>query len=42
MIGGSTLVLIPGVGHVIDIEAAERFNTEVKAFLRAQSPDARG
>jgi pimeloyl-ACP methyl ester carboxylesterase len=36
---GSKLVLIPGVGHVIDIEAAERFNTEVKAFLRAQSRD---
>lgn len=41
-IRGSTLVLIPGVGHVIDIEAADRFNTEVKAFLRAQSQDARG
>ncbi len=36
-ISGSKLVLIPGVGHVIDIEAAERFNKEVKAFLRAQS-----
>jgi pimeloyl-ACP methyl ester carboxylesterase len=35
-ISGSKLVLIPGVGHVIDIEAAERFNAEVKAFLRAQ------
>jgi pimeloyl-ACP methyl ester carboxylesterase len=34
-ISGSKLVLIPGVGHVIDIEAAERFNTEAKAFLRA-------
>lgn len=41
-IRGSRLVLIPGVGHVIDIEAAERFNTEVKAFLRAQSQDASG
>lgn len=39
-IRGSDLVLIPGVGHVIDIEAAERFNTEVKAFLQAQSQDA--
>jgi pimeloyl-ACP methyl ester carboxylesterase len=39
---GSKLVLIPGVGHVIDIEAAERFNSEVKAFLRAQGQDARG
>jgi pimeloyl-ACP methyl ester carboxylesterase len=31
----SKLVLIPEVGHMIDIEAAERFNTEVRAFLRA-------
>lgn len=35
-IRGSKLVVIPGVGHVIDIEAAERFNAEVRAFLRAQ------
>jgi pimeloyl-ACP methyl ester carboxylesterase len=41
-ISGSKLVLIPGVGHVIDIEAAERFNSEVKAFLRAHGQDARG
>ena len=41
-IRGSRLVLIPGVGHVIDIEAAERFNIEVKGFLRAQSQDSRG
>ncbi|MGQ0668963.1 MAG: alpha/beta fold hydrolase [Actinomycetota bacterium] len=34
-IRGSKLVLIPGVGHVIDVEAAERFNAEVRAFLRA-------
>ena len=34
-IRGSKLVLIPDVGHMIDIEAAERFNTEVRAFLRA-------
>jgi pimeloyl-ACP methyl ester carboxylesterase len=39
-IHGSKLVLIPGVGHVIDIEAAERFNTEVRAFLRARNQDA--
>lgn len=31
----SKLVLIPEVGHMIDIEAAERFDTEVRAFLRA-------
>jgi pimeloyl-ACP methyl ester carboxylesterase len=41
-ISGSKLVLIPGVGHVIDIEAAERFNAEVRAFLRAQIQDGRG
>ena len=41
-ISGSKLVLIPGVGHVIDIEAAERFNTEVRAFLQAHGQDARG
>jgi pimeloyl-ACP methyl ester carboxylesterase len=41
-ISGSKLVLIRGVGHVIDIEAAERFNSEVKAFLRAQGQDVRG
>lgn len=40
-IRGSKLVLIPGAGHVIDIEAAEPFNAEVRAFLRAQSYDAR-
>ncbi len=34
-IRSSKLVLLPGVGHMIDIEAAERFNTEVRAFLRA-------
>jgi pimeloyl-ACP methyl ester carboxylesterase len=31
----SKVVLIPEVGHMIDIEAAERFDTEVRAFLRA-------
>lgn len=34
-IRGSKLVLIPGVGHMIDIEAADRFDSEVRAFLRA-------
>jgi pimeloyl-ACP methyl ester carboxylesterase len=37
-IRGSKLVLIPRVGHVIDIEAAERFNTEVKVFLASAEP----
>ncbi len=34
-IAGSRLVVIPGAGHMVDIEAAERFNTEVRSFLRA-------
>ena len=33
-IRGSELVLIPGAGHVVDIEASERFNAEVRGFLR--------
>lgn len=31
----SKLVLLPDVGHMIDIEAADRFNTEVRTFLQA-------
>jgi pimeloyl-ACP methyl ester carboxylesterase len=31
----STPVVIPGVGHMIDIEAAERFNAEVRTFLKS-------
>jgi pimeloyl-ACP methyl ester carboxylesterase len=31
----SRLVVLPGVGHAINIEAGERFNAEVRAFLRA-------
>ena len=34
-IPGSRLVVIPGAGHVCNIDAPERFNTEVRAFLRA-------
>ncbi|HEY3210324.1 MAG TPA: alpha/beta hydrolase [Actinomycetota bacterium] len=34
-IPGSKLVLVPEVGHMIDIEAAERFNAEVRSFLRS-------
>jgi len=30
----STLVVIPGVGHACNVEAAERFNDEVRTFLR--------
>ena len=32
-IPGSTLVVLPGVGHLSNIEAADRFNREVRAFL---------
>lgn len=31
----SKLVIMPGVGHYSHIEAAERFNTEVRNFLRS-------
>ncbi len=31
----SRLVVMPGVGHVSNVEAAERFNAEVRAFLRS-------
>ena len=34
-IPGSTLVVIPGAGHMIDMEAPEHFNTEVRAFLKS-------
>ena len=33
-IPGSRLVFLPGAGHVSNVEAAERFNAEVRAFLR--------
>jgi len=31
----SKLVLIPGVGHMIDLEAGDRLNTEIRSFLGA-------
>lgn len=34
-IPGSRLVVMPGVGHVSDMEAPERFNAEVRTFLRS-------
>lgn len=34
-IPGSKLVVLPGLGHVVNLEAPERFNEEVRAFLRA-------
>jgi len=33
-IPGSTLVVIPGPGHLVNLEAPERFNEEVRSFLR--------
>ena len=36
-IPGSRLVVFPGVGHQSNIEAADRFNSEVREFLRAPS-----
>jgi len=30
----STLVVLPGVGHMSSVEASDRFNTEVRTFLR--------
>jgi pimeloyl-ACP methyl ester carboxylesterase len=33
-IPASTLVVLPGIGHLINIEAGERFNAEIRAFLR--------
>ena len=33
-IPSSKLVVLPGTGHVVNIEARERFNAEVRAFLR--------
>ena len=34
-IPGSRLVVLPGVGHQSDMEAPERFNAEVRNFLRS-------
>jgi pimeloyl-ACP methyl ester carboxylesterase len=33
-IAGSTLVVLPGVGHLCNIEAADEFNRTVRAFCR--------
>jgi pimeloyl-ACP methyl ester carboxylesterase len=37
-IPGSRLVVLPRAGHQCTIEASERFNAEVREFLRAASP----
>lgn len=34
-IPGSRLVVIPGAGHVCNVDAPERFNAELRAFLRS-------
>jgi pimeloyl-ACP methyl ester carboxylesterase len=36
-IPGSKLVVMPGVGHMSSVEAAGRFTTEVRSFLRSVS-----
>ena len=33
-IPGSSLVVIPGVAHLSNVEAPERFNAEIRSFLR--------
>lgn len=38
----SKLVLIPDVGHMIDIEAADRFNAEVRDFVRGVETETSG
>lgn len=34
-IPGSTLVVLPGVGHLSNVDAPERFNAEVRKFPTA-------
>jgi pimeloyl-ACP methyl ester carboxylesterase len=34
-IPGSELVVLPGIGHMVNLEVPERFNEEVRSFLRA-------
>ena len=33
MIAGSTLTVVPGAGHLTAVEAPERFNAELRAFV---------
>ena len=37
-IPGSTLVILPGVGHLCSVEGADQFNREVRSFLRGHQP----
>jgi pimeloyl-ACP methyl ester carboxylesterase len=36
-IPGSTLVVLEGVGHQLNMEAADRFNSSLRDFLRSKS-----
>ena len=36
----STLVILPGVGHLCNVEGTDQFNREVLAFLRRSSDEA--
>ncbi|MGH9226978.1 MAG: alpha/beta fold hydrolase [Acidimicrobiales bacterium] len=36
-IPASTLVVLPGTGHLSNVEGAERFNEEVRAFIRTRT-----
>ena len=37
-IPGSTLVVFPGIGHVVNLEEPDRFNEEVRGFLLSLHP----
>jgi pimeloyl-ACP methyl ester carboxylesterase len=37
-IPGAQLTLLPGVGHVSNVQAPEAFNAEVRRFLRSVPP----
>jgi len=41
-IPGSSLVVIPGVGHAVDMEAPVRFNAEVRRFLKSVQDQGSG
>jgi pimeloyl-ACP methyl ester carboxylesterase len=36
-IPGSSLVILPGVGHLSSVEGADQFNREVRSFLGKNS-----
>ena len=38
-ISDTKLVVIPGAGHVSNLERPEKFNDAVREFCRAHSPD---